>query len=274
MKRKYYNNKDYFLDLNTKKLTLSEELHKKLLNNQMGFNKGFKKITASRASNVLALGHFDSPFAAFCDISYIGLPMLDTKYVDAGIAIEPKVLDALKSHFKNYTFETYDQKEYNFDYFADKDTVIGGTPDAYIPEINTIIEIKTTGFKNYTNWTDAPLGYQRQAQLYSFLKGSKQFWIVATFLEESDYKNPHDFPIEKRRIKTFKFKLDEAMVKNDIAYIKKWYEIYTQSGISPEFDLNKDGDLIEYLKCENEVEWQKLIDKWKEVGKANAIFEG
>jgi len=43
---------------------------------------------------------------------------------------------------------TYDPFEYKFDFFSDKDDVVGGLPDGYIEETKTIIEIKTTGAKN------------------------------------------------------------------------------------------------------------------------------
>jgi hypothetical protein len=60
------------------------------------------------------------------------------------------VVDAIEKKL-NLKVETFDPVEYNFDYFADKDDVIGGLPDGYIRDKKIIIEIKTTGEKNYDN---------------------------------------------------------------------------------------------------------------------------
>jgi hypothetical protein len=60
------------------------------------------------------------------------------------------VVDAIEQKLK-LKVQTYDPVEYNFDYFAGKDDVIGGLPDGFIEDEKIIIEIKTTGEKNYDN---------------------------------------------------------------------------------------------------------------------------
>jgi hypothetical protein len=76
------------------------------------------------------------------------LPILDRKYVDAGIAIEPKVLDLIRNQKNIQEVKGYPAEQYNYDYFAGKDDVIGGLPDGLVLPQNIVLEVKTTGAKN------------------------------------------------------------------------------------------------------------------------------
>lgn len=267
-KRHFYNNKDYFLDFEKKILILDPEFHEKLLNKKLWNRFGFKKIGGSSVGDVLAVDKYKSQFQAFCRIAWCSLPILDKKYVNAGIKIEPKVVAALKETLK-VDIEQFPPEKYNFDYFEDKDEIIGGIPDGYINEKKIIIEIKTTGEKNYEQWKQfgIPAGYLKQAQIYTYLMGVKKFWIVAAFLKEEDYLNPDQFPIKQRKLKNYPYILNEAQVLDDINTIKEWYKKYTKLGYSPAWDEEKDSDLIEYLKCENEQQYLELLEKWKIEGK-------
>ena len=60
---------------------------------------------------------FSSPFAAFCKLFNLTLPMLDDKYVYAGKVLEPKVLDAVENKIKFPVQRLNDVAEY--DYFKD-----------------------------------------------------------------------------------------------------------------------------------------------------------
>ena len=101
-----------------------------------------------------------------------------------------------------------------------------------------IIEIKTTGEKNYEQWKQfgIPAGYLKQAQIYTYLMGVEKFWIVAAFLKEEDYLNPDQFPIKQRKLKNYPYILNEAQVLDDINTIKEWYKKYTKLGYSPAWD--------------------------------------
>ncbi|MGL4343510.1 MAG: MAGa7180 family putative nuclease [Metamycoplasmataceae bacterium] len=273
-KRHFYNNKEYTINWEEQIIILNEEFHKKLLNSQLWNKFGFKKIGGSSIGDVLLTDNFKSEFAAFANISWLGLPILDRKYVDAGIAIEPLVINVLREKLKT-EIETFDPVKYNFDYFKEKDEIVGGIPDGFLKDRNIILEIKTTGLKNYDNWNSfgIPLSYLKQAQLYSYLMGSQEFWIVATFLKDEDYENPENFPIENRIVKNYKFQINKEQVEDDIFKIKSWYKKWTTLGYSPKFDLKKDGDLIEYLKCENKDEYKKLLEKWSNDGKLTLTYE-
>ncbi|WP_033161117.1 MAGa7180 family putative nuclease [[Mycoplasma] collis] len=265
--RKYYNNSHYFIDKEKKVLILENNFFQSLKKNIGNWN-GFKKIGGSSLGDVLLTDQFKSQFLAFIRMSKLDMPILDKKYINAGIAIEPKVISVIEKKI-NKKVITFPPDKYQYDFFKDKDNIVGGIPDGYIEDLNLLIEIKTTQFKNLTKWEneEIPISYLKQAQLYAYLMNVEQFAIVAAFLEEQDYINPENFPIEKRHIKVYKYKLNKSQVEDDIEKIKTWYLKYTNSGISPEYNLKLDGELLEYLECQNIFEWEKLIDKWILMGK-------
>ncbi|ACF07199.1 YqaJ-like viral recombinase domain [Metamycoplasma arthritidis] len=266
--RKYYNDVDYTINFENKTIILNADFHKKLLANKVGSFSGFKKITGSAIADILEVDSFKSQFAAFARLCGLQLPVLDRKYVDAGIIIEPKILEMVEKALKE-PLERFPAEKYNYDYFKDN-PLFGGLPDGYAKNRKMIVEIKTTNIKNYENWLAGfvPLGYLKQAQLYSYLMGVDIFSIVAIFLEAEDYKNPELVPIKKRHVKNFDYKVDVAQVEDDIKFCEAWFKKYTTLGISPQWKNNIDNDLIEYLKCRNIGEWTTLYNKWVEIGKA------
>ncbi|MGY6172030.1 MAGa7180 family putative nuclease [Candidatus Mycoplasma pogonae] len=268
VKRHFYNNREYVLDKVNKVVILKPEFHQKLLNKQLWGKFGFKKIGGSSIADVLLTDNFKSHFAAFAKIAWLSMPVLDPKYVNAGVAIEPKVVEALETKL-NIEIETFPPEQYNYDYFAGKDDIIGGIPDGYIPKNESIIEIKTAGEKKYYDWEKygVPLAYLKQAQLYTYLMNKEKFYIVATFLKEEDYAHPKNFPIKNRKLKAYPYKLNRDQAMDDIQKVKQWYQFYTQKGISPQYNEAIDGDLIDWLECENEDQLQTLLDKWKALGK-------
>lgn len=269
IKRHFYNGVHYKIDKENKRVVLLPEFHEKLKAKKLWNKFGFKKIGGSSVGDVLLQGNFNSPFNAFCRLAWIGMPILDRKYVDAGILIEPKVINVIeeklaKDYAKPVKVTTFNPEQHNFDLFKNKDDVVGGIPDGFIKELSMILEIKTTNEKNYDLWQKfgLPESYCRQAQLYSYLIGAKTFVIVATFLREEDYLNPINFDIYNRKIKNWKFKLNDDIAKDDINKIKTWYIEVTSSGISPQYDELKDSDLIAWLECKSPLEWEALKEKW------------
>lgn len=268
IKRHFYKNKDYVIDKLNKKVILMPEFFEKLKDKKLWGRFGFKKIGGSSIGDVLLVDSYKSQFAAFCRISWIGLPILDRKYVDAGIAIESKVINLIEEVTKK-SVQTFDAVEHNYDYFSDKDEVVGGLPDGYIKETNTILEIKTTGHKNLDKWNNysVPAAYQKQAQLYAYLMNADSFSIVATFLQEQDYSNPENYPIKQRKTKNWNFKINRNQAMDDIKKVKDWYNTYTLNGESPQYDEKLDAELLEWLDVENISEWEALKEKWIQEGK-------
>lgn len=268
IKREFYNNVHYQLDKEQKVVHLLPDFYNLLKTKKLKGRFGFKKIGGSSIGDVLEVDQFKSQFAAFCRMAWIGLPILDRKYVDAGIAIEPMVINAIEEK-TNQKIQTFDPFAYNFDYFKDKDDIVGGLPDGYIANLDLILEIKTTGAKNFAKWNQwgIPTAYLKQAQLYAYLMEAKQYSIVATFLEEDDYANPKLFPIKKRKLKNWTFKVNIEQAQDDIQKVKSWYECYTNSMTSPQYDELKDGDLIAWLDVSSPEEWAILKNKWISEGK-------
>ncbi|AZZ65479.1 hypothetical protein DMC14_001595 [Metamycoplasma phocicerebrale] len=271
--RYLYNGKHYFLDDENKVVKLEENYHKKLLAHKPGAFGAFRKITGSALGDVLELTKFNSQFSAFARISGFALPVLDKKYVNAGVKIEPKILEKLENKF-NFKIKRFDAKEYNYDYFKEND-LFGGLPDGYLESENLVIEIKTAGAKKFDSWNNEGISpsYIKQAQLYSYLIGAKRFTIVACFLEEDDYNNPEWVDVNKRILKNWFFNVNEKQVEDDMETCRKWYEHYTKTGISPKWNDMIDGDLIKYLRCHDSKEWEELYLEWVKVGKAVPDYE-
>ncbi|WP_412031306.1 MAGa7180 family putative nuclease [Metamycoplasma buccale] len=265
--RKYYNTKHYNLDFESKTFSLTKEYHKKLLLNKPGTFNGFRKMTGTALGDILEVDNFKSQFAAFARLCNLSMPVLDPKYVNAGVILEPKILELVEKSIKE-KLNRYPANEYNYDYFKDND-FFGGLPDGFAPKKKIIIEIKTTNIKNYDFWikNTPPVGYIKQAQLYAYLMGVSQFSIVAIFLENDDYNNPELVDINKRKIKNFNFTVNLPQVKDDIDFCMKWFNEYTKTGISPKWKNSVDEDLIQYLDCKSENEWDILYNKWIELGK-------
>ena len=251
-------------------LILKDEFHNKLKNFKLWGKFSYKKIGGSSIANILETDNFKSRFKAFVNICRLDMPILDMKYINAGNIIEEKVIDKLLEQKNVDAIETFPAEDYNYDYFKD-DPIFGGLPDGLESPHDIVIEIKTTGAKNYDFWikNGPPLGYIKQVELYTFLMKKSKYAIVATFLEEEDYVNPEDYNINKRVTRTFPGTLDINKTFDDINSAKEWYYKYTKSGISPRFNKSIDADLIDYLRCKNKKEWDILIEKWEKLGKIN-----
>ncbi len=290
MKRYYYNNKDYFIDKVNKKVIINPDLHQKLLNKECvypytHFKYGYKKIGGSSLGDILKSTAFSSPFRAFCNYAYLAPKPLIKKYINAGIAIEPKVIDIIdRTLNKNkkegdayYDVRGIKAEDYNYNYFKDYDDLINGVPDGllYYKDLTVLLEIKTANEAKYSTWLNGvPENYKKQAQLYSYILGIQKYWIVTTFLKEEDYLDPENYPIDQRRLKKFAFEVNVEEAKDDLEYAKSWYKQYINNGVSPEYNTTRDGELLEYLECENEEQWSQLVDKWKKLGKCDPDFEG
>ncbi|WP_426461607.1 MAGa7180 family putative nuclease [Mycoplasma hafezii] len=320
--RKYYNKKDYLVDLENRVLILGPELYEKLHSNNKWTK--YKKIGGSSIGDILLKNEpFKSEFSAFCHITRLKLPVLAEKYVRAGTVLEPIIFDKLRENQPNKNVAkiiNYVAADYNYDYFDGLDPIFGGVPDGYMCSLKelelkkqldenhlatqqainlgdlslanylkeqkvlleqkyaelhkegVILEIKTAGQKKMEKWDagEVDLSYRKQSQLYAYLNGNFRYVIVALFLEEEDYIDPEKVNLDQRNMRSYKFTINENEVKDDITTVRNWYTKYTNTNISPQFDLNKDQDQVDYLLCENETQWAELLDKWKKIGKADA----
>ncbi|WP_330463626.1 MAGa7180 family putative nuclease [Metamycoplasma gateae] len=271
--RYFYNGKQYFVDYDSKTIKLEENYHKKLLSIRPGQMGGFRKITGSSLGDILELTQFNSQFTAFTRLCNFRFPVLDPKYTNAGVAIEPKILEKIEKKY-SFKIQRFNAEEYNYDYFKEN-LLFGGLPDGFLKEQNLVIEIKTVGAKKLDSWNqnNINISYIKQAQLYSYLIGAKKFTIVACFLEEEDYAQPSLVDIEKRVVKNWFFEVNEKQVLDDIKTCQEWFEKYTKLGISPEWKESTDIDIVKFLSCKNFDEWKELYLEWVKVGKAVPEYE-
>ncbi|RMA77450.1 hypothetical protein JN00_0560 [Metamycoplasma subdolum] len=276
-KRRFYNVQDYLLNNETKTLILTPKFHKYLLENKGSF--GFGKITGTYLGEILETDSFKSPFAAFAKLCKIGMPMLDEKYVNAGKVLEGKILEKI-SKAKRWEIQRFDATEYQYDYFKDTSSLFGGLPDGYVEDEDLIIEIKTAGIKKINEWEDnlVPVSYGKQASLYTYLNFLKKhkkepkdnelrFLISCLFLEEEDYIQPENVRLEDRRLKTKKIYVNLPQLKDDMQKCQDWYNHFTEKGESPIWKEARDKDLLDFLKCKNQNEYEALLNKWVSEGK-------
>ncbi|VEU74342.1 Uncharacterised protein [Mycoplasmopsis citelli] len=274
VKRKFYNNIHYVVDEENKVVRLNPDFHSDLLS--FDKYKGFKKIGGSTIGDVLLTGGFKSQFSAFCHISRLKLPVLSKKYVNAGTILEPRVFEAFRAAYPNEEILNYEASKYNYNFFEGKNDYIIGVPDGYLPSKNCVLEIKTAGESKIDKWEkEVDPSYRKQAQLYGYLMQADFYKIIALFLkeQEGDYLHPELVDLKKRKIKAFDFKVNYQEAEDDILKVKNWFLYYTQSGVSPQYNLSIDADQIEYLKCSTPQEWEQLLQHWIEVGKADPDCE-
>ncbi|WP_029906544.1 MAGa7180 family putative nuclease [Mycoplasmopsis opalescens] len=269
-KRKVYNCSEYILDEEKQILILSKDYHRLLLGDNK-FSK-FKKFGGSSIGNILLTDNFKSHFSAFLHMARLGLPVLQRKYVNAGIALEPKIFDLLHHEFPNLDIQHIEAEKVNYDYFSDKHKILGGVPDGLVPSKKMVLEMKTVQEKSLPKWLEndgenVPTDYRKQAQLYAYLLGYNQYSIVALFLKPEDYEHPEYLDITTREIRQFRYKTDISVAKDDIDKIIKFYNYYSQSGISPQYSAIVNRDEIDYLRCHNRDEWESLFNHWKALGK-------
>ena len=117
---------------------------------------------------------------------------------------------------------------------------------------DSILEIKTS--HDRAKWLDenggysnVPMTYQLQASLYAELAGLDRIVFVVGFLEESDFIRPTAWkPSEENTFIIVKDKLDMSGYMSDA---EAWYKEFILSGYTPEWDDDKDADLLKYLRA-------------------------
>ncbi|TDV24067.1 hypothetical protein BCF59_0011 [Mycoplasmopsis mustelae] len=280
MARKYYNNQHYIIDRANRVIKLLPDFYKQL----QTFDRwnGYKKIGGSSVGDILISNTYKSQFNAFCHITRLKLPVLSKKYINAGITLEPKIFNFLRSKLPNKHIENYEAAKFNYDYFEGIDDVLSGVPDGYIPDQKMILEIKTANENKYASWekNGVDASYRKQAQLYAYLMSKKnnskvsKYAIIAAFLKDSegDYIAPQNVDLNQRKIKSYTFNVNDLEAQEDIRIVKDWYYKYTHTDTSPQFDFLNDADQLAYLECSNNEEYQALIQKWKDAKKADLDF--
>lgn len=270
VKRHFFNGKDYHIDEKRKVVELTPEFKTTLLNRRLWGRFGYKKVGGSSLGGVLGSNSFETPFLASTKLMWLGEPMYDPKYVDAGQAIEPHVIKVIEQITKN-KIDTFPAEEFNYDYFSAEEH-IGGLPDAVDFKNKKTYEIKTTGEKNIERWDKhgVPEYYKQQVCVYDYLifgrndgNPSREVTIVACFLKPEDYSEFDNFNIKDRRLKTYKITYTKEEVMKWITTAEQFRENIMLNGTSLPYDnINqKDREALEYLRCKNEGEFRGLLQR-------------
>lgn len=219
-----------------------------------------KKITGTRFAAIMGKNAWNTPFKTWCEITRTyEEPFEDTIYTIAGKVIEPKQAEYMRRAYfmtglktpTDIFGENYFKKTFG-DFFGDT-PIFGGMWDYLLYDEEgkptTVLEMKTT--KRSEDWEeDIPEYYALQAALYAYLLGVDSVIMVASFLEDKDYKAPEAFAPSSDNTIVVPFKLSERYPNFD-KYVKKaekWWKTCVEGGVSPVFDEKKDADILKVLR--------------------------
>lgn len=222
-----------------------------------------KKITGTRFAAIMGKNVWNTPFKTWCEITRTyEEPFEDTIYTIAGKTIEPKQAEYMRRAYfmtglktpTDIFGENYFKKTFG-DFFGET-PIFGGMWDYLLYDEDgkptTVLEMKTT--KRSEDWEeDIPEYYALQAALYAYLLGIDNVVMVASFLEDEDYKAPEKFVPSSKNTIVIPFKISERYPDFDklIKIAKKWWEDYVLSGVSPVFDEKKDAEILKELRKNN-----------------------
>ncbi len=219
-----------------------------------------KKITGTRFATILGLNPWSSPFEIWCAVTRTyEKPFEDTVYTIAGKTIEPKQIAYMRSAYAMTELRTptdiygADYWEQTWGDFFPNTEILGGSWDSLLvdgkgmPE--TVLEFKTT--KRSEDWgEDIPEYYALQAALYAHLLGIDEVIMIASFLSPKDYEHPENFVPAAKNTITRQFLVSERYpdFAEKVEKVKKWWEKYVLTGISPDYDEKQDAEILEALR--------------------------
>ena len=237
--------------------------------------KNPKRLTGTRFATIMGLNAWQTPFEAWCNITRTWEdPFVENKYTRAGKILEPKIIDYLNN---TYFLDIQSAEDvYGDDYF--KKTwgnffpnveVFGGMWDGLGD--NFVVEIKTT--KRAEDWQDdIPIYYKLQSALYAYLLGFDRVIVTATFLEDSDYEKPKEFVPNVNNTVLFEYSMSEDFPNFERDYIQPALEFWNNhvlTGISPEYDLKKDKEILDDLRTQalpmDDTELEDMITRAEEL---------
>lgn len=219
-----------------------------------------KKITGTRFGAILGANKWNTPFKAWCEITRtFEEPFIDNKFVNAGKAIEPKQIQfmsdiygmAIKTPTDIYGKDYFKK---TFGDFFPENPIFGGMWDCLEYKKNkpvSVLEMKTS--QRVEDWVeDIPEYYAMQAALYAYLLGVDQVYMVASFLEPSDYDHPEEFEVNTSNTIIRPFKVSERYPNFNslIETATEFWNLSVLKGKSPSYS-DRDADIIKALKTTN-----------------------
>lgn len=257
--------------------------------------KQLKRITGHRIAAILGLDPYMSEFQAWCEITKLYTEKIeDNKYLKAGRAIEPKLINYVAERFPNVmSIEEYygnNFEDYRYNNFKDDSNVFGGVIDAVATAsdkktILMICECKTGGKPQ--NWANhqLPVTYLLQGALYSYLKGLDEILFAYAYLENNDYNHPEMYQCTEqntllvvKRLKDLLFEIngDWYNIEEIMQHATDWWNKYVVTGISPEFDKEKDKKVLDALRDmqpREDIGLDDMIAKLEKLEEENAKYE-
>lgn len=218
-----------------------------------------KKITGTRFATILGLNPWSTPFEMFCAITRAyEQPFEDNQYTVAGKTIEPKQALYMENAYgmdlirpADLWGEDYFNQTYG-DFFVES-AHLGGMWDFLLKgdddKPTAVLEMKTT--KRIEDWQDGPPEYYAlQASLYAYLLGLDDVIMVASFLDETDYKDPSKYKPSVKNTAVIEFKVSERYpdFADKVAQVEKWWDEHIETGISPAYDEKKDSAILTELR--------------------------
>lgn len=242
-------------------------------NIQVDVPKKPKKITGTHLPSILGINPFATPFEAWCRCTRTYEKQFEgNQYTEAGQVIEPKVFEFLR---RSYGFgdrlitpeDVYGKNHFQKTYgdFFPNNPILGGSWDALINDENGkveyVVEVKTVKVDGRSGnleerWKngEAPHYQAIQASLYAYLLGVDKVLMVSVSLKESegDYEHPEKVvpSYANGNVYIDEFRVSERYPNFEmyIAQATKWWNDYVLSGISPDYDVKKDADILKALK--------------------------
>lgn len=206
-----------------------------------------KKITGTRLATVLGLNKFNSPFSAWAEMVGLYKPVIPDKYLKVGQALEKPIIKSIEDMY-DFNIHTFDKNEIKFDNFKENH-IFGGMVDGIDYDKQILVEIKTTNVKNKRYWDrQIPIEYWYQAQLYCQLANLKEILFGVCYVEEQDYKDPENIPIDDRDIRIYP--TQKVDIREEMQKAIEWYKRYILTFKSPKFNPNsiKDMEIVNEIK--------------------------
>ena len=246
----------------------------------------FKYLTGTRFASALGLNPYSSPFQIWCECTKLVTPPFEeTIYIKAGRVIEPLQREYVAKKFPNivspeeYFGEVFEQVRWNF--FRDDQKPFAGCWDAVSTKDNKrdimmVVEFKTAS--DPRRWDNTiPIYYELQGALYAKLLGLDRVLFVASFLDKLDYAHPEKFIPNEVNTILVAIILNDIVVELNGEYLsidgiiekaKEFWETYIETGVSPEFDEQKDKQYLDIIRTSqpiNDTALEDLCDRASEI---------
>jgi len=222
-----------------------------------GPTKNPKKLTGTRLGAVLGLNNYKSDFGVWCEIMRVAEePFEGNKYTEAGIAIEPKLLEWCKENVSPYIVtpeQWFKTTEKLYDHFP-KEPVFGGMWDALVLDGPLgkgkpvgVIEAKTSSRPQ--DWqVGVPASYAAQALLYAALLDVDRVFVPVAFLDPQDYDDPSAFVCTEDNTFIYDLTVSDSDIAHMISDAQLWYDTHVKANVSPTFDEKKDKIFLDILR--------------------------